>query len=76
MAQSDTIRYEPELADIAVFRICKQGVVGSIAIVSTIKAPGRRALLGQVVGVVRAACALAGGAQLGAGVSWIVPGRE
>ncbi len=35
MAQSDTIRYEPKLADIAIFRICKQGVVGSIPIVST-----------------------------------------
>ena len=35
MAQSDTIRNEPELAEIAIFRICKQGVVGSIPIVST-----------------------------------------
>jgi len=35
MAQSDTIRHKPKLADIDIFRICKQGVVGSIPIVST-----------------------------------------
>jgi hypothetical protein len=29
MAQSDTIRYEPKLADIAIIRICLQGVAAT-----------------------------------------------
>ena len=50
MAQSDTIRYEPKLADIAMFRICKQGVVGSIPIVSTSNRPDLRALAVPLTG--------------------------
>lgn len=40
MAQSDTIRYPPELSDIAVLRICKQGAVGSSPIVSASSVQG------------------------------------